>query len=173
MPDRRRRAAHPLFRALLAAFACGALACASGIYQHSALVSGDEPAAELVLFRKSELAGSALALTIRLDGEKLAKLRTGRYAEFRVQPGNHQLTMDDPGNLMRVDAAVLDGLQFEPGTRTYVLLSKHHFAWGAGASVSTSGASSSYVSAQPIMGFRQIQEEEARQLISSYERVED
>ena len=103
--------------------------CASGVYRHPLLVSGDEPSAELVVLRKDEMWGAAVALLVRLDGEKLVKLRTGRYAEFRIQPDVYRLSMD-PGNFSVVPAAVLDPLRLELRTRTYVLLGKHHIAWG-------------------------------------------
>ena len=38
--------------------------------------------------------------------------------------------MDDPTNLLRFDAAVLDQLRLEAQTRTYVLVSKHSESWG-------------------------------------------
>ncbi len=149
--------------------------CASGVYRHPLLVSGDESSAELVILRKSELAASASALLVRLDGEKLVKLRTGRYAEFRVRPGVYGLSMDDPTNLLRVDAAVLDQLRLEAQTRTYVLLSKHSESWGYSAGFCAPDpcpqARQPAVSVSFTFGFQLIPEEEAHALMSESKRV--
>ncbi len=159
--------------------ACGALACASGRFQHPALVeatAGEESSAELVLIRMSELAGGAFAMTLRLEGEKLAKLRTGRYVDFRLQPGTYTLSMDPFQN---IGGTELHGLELAPGTKTYVLLGSSDIVWGYGVSVSISGgvnvptssASSASVSALPVFGLQIIGEETAKQLMSEYEAV--
>jgi hypothetical protein len=156
----------------------GAGGCASGVYGHPALVPGDVPSAELVILRKSELALGAFALLIRLDGEKLVKLRTGRYAEFRVRPGVYRLSMDDPQNLARVDVAALDQLHLGLEARTYILLSKHHISWGISGSAQfcepepcAQANQPTRVSGRPIMGFQRISVEEARAMMSEYKRV--
>ncbi len=157
-----------LFLTLLA---CGALACASGRFQHPALVEAtapEESSAELVLIRMSELAGGAFAMTLRLEGEKLAKLRTGRYVDFRLQPGTYTLSMDPFQN---IGGTELHGLELAPGTKTYVLLGSSDIAWGYSVSVSTSAPPSAGVSALPIFGLQIIGEETAKQLMSEYEAV--
>ena len=159
MPERCRSA---LFLSLLA---CVALACASGRFQHPALVEATAPegsSAELVLIRMSELAGGAFAMTLRLEGEKLAKPRTGRYVDFRLQPGTYALSMDPFQN---IGGTELHGLELAPGTKTYVLLGSSDIAWGYSVSVSTSGPPSTGVSALPIFGLHIIGEETAKQLM--------
>ena len=180
MPVGRRHAMkHTLVLAGFVLFVTAVLAgqagCASGVYRHPLLVSGDESSAELVVLRKSEVWGGVLALLVRLDGEKLVKLRTGRYAEFRIQPDVYRLSMDDPGNLLQVDAAVLDPLRLEAKTRTYVLLRKHSVSWGYSASACVVGTCPQVphtaVSGSVTFGFQLIPEEEAHALIGDYKRV--
>jgi hypothetical protein len=122
--------------------------------------------------------GAAIALLVRLDGEKLVKLRTGRYAEFRVRPGVYRLSMDDPSNLLRVDAAVLEQLQLEAQTRTYLLLSKHSASWGVSysAQVCVTGncgtqAPQTAVSGSVTFGFHPISEDEAHALMRESKRI--
>jgi hypothetical protein len=128
-----------------------------------------------VVLRKNEVWGSAVALLVRLEGEKLVKLRTGRYAEFRIQPDVYRLSMDKPGNPIQVDAAVFDPLRLEAQTRTYVLLSKYGESWGYGANFcvmgSCPGGSSSGASMSVTFGFQFIPEEEAYALMGEYTRV--
>ena len=149
--------------------------CASGVYQHPLLVSADESSAELVVLRKDEMWGAAVALLVRLDGEKLVKLRTGRCAEFQILPDVYRLSMDEPGNLLQVDAAVLDPLPLETKSRTYVLLSKHGVSMGYSVGVCVVGscpqAHPPAVSGSVSFGFQFIPEEEAHVLMGEYERV--
>jgi hypothetical protein len=155
----------------------GQTGCASGVYQHPSLVSGDESRAELVVLRKDEMWGGAIALLVRLDGEKLAKLRTGRYAEFRIKPDVYRLSMDEPGNLLQVDTAVIDPLPLEAKTRTYVLVSKHSVSWGYSVGACVVGTcpqtQAPAVSGSVTFGFQFIPEEEAQELMGEYERVEN
>ena len=165
------------FVLFVTAVVAGQAGCASGVYRHPGLVSGDESSAELVVLRKSEMWGGAIALLVRLDGEKLVKLRTGRYAEFRIKPDVYRLSMDDPGNLLQVDAAAIDPLQLEAKTRTYVLLSKHGVSWGYSVGACVVGtcpqAQAPAVSGSVTFGFQFITEEEAQALMGEYERVEN
>ena len=142
--------------------------CASRRFDHPALAPGEETAASLVVIRRSEFAYSGGALTLRLDGEKLLKLRTGSYAEFQVRPGGYRMTLDDPQYINRRDAAVLD-LELEAGSQTYVLLGQADIAWSVSVSAASSGNVSLGGGATPIMGLTQIHEEPARQLMGQYE----
>jgi sugar lactone lactonase YvrE len=157
--------------ALAVAVSAIAVGCMSGTYQHPSLASGDGPASELVIIRESGLALGALALTVRANGEKLVKLRSGRYAELRMAPGTYRLTLDDPQNLAAVTIAQIDGVELAPGARSYILLGKRGTAWGGGVSASTSGYSSVSVSPTPVMGFQPIPEEVAQDLMRQYEAV--
>jgi hypothetical protein len=151
--------------------------CTSRVYGNPALVSGTVPSAELVVLRKKEFAASANALLVKLDGEKLVRLRTGRYAEFRIQPGVYQLTMANPG---RLPFAPFDPLRLDAGTRTYVILGKQSESWGysthaeyclAGSCPQTSQPSTS-ISVNFVFGFDLIPEKDAHALMDKYKRVE-
>lgn len=171
MPISSRRCSHPLISSLLIALSGIAVSCASGTFEHPSLVWGEVPSAELVLVRESGLAMGAFALTVRLDGEKLVKLRSGRYAELRLVPGTYQLTLDDPQNLLAVTIAQLDGVELAPGTRSYILLGKESTAWSYGVSASTTGQSSVSIAPMPVMGLHPIPEEAARDLMRQYQAV--
>ena len=159
-----------VFFLLLIAASGATIACASGRFDHPALVAGQAPSAELVILRKNELAGGAYALTIELNGYKLVKLRTGRYAEFQVAPGRYELYF---AGFQAVPSAILSDLSLAPGSRTYVILGQRDIAWGTSVNVNVSapGGSSVGVTAIPIMGFHVLPEEQAWKLIESYQLV--
>lgn len=157
-----------LLSVVLIAASSGAISCASGRFDHPSLVAGETPSAELVVLRRSELAAGAFALTLELDGEKLVKLRTGRYAEFRLAPGTYQLHFD---GFQAIPPATLDGLQLAAGTRTFVMFGQGEIVWGGSVGVSTSGPPTAGVTATPIMGLQVMPEERARSLMRSYEPV--
>jgi hypothetical protein len=169
----------PVLLVILIGLSLGVGGCVSGVYGHPALVSGDVPSAELVVLREKGMALGAFAVLVRLDGEKLGKLRAGRYAQFRVRPGVYQLTMDDPQNLARIDAAVLDPLRLSADTRTYLLLGKHSESWGVSTqaqycvhgSCPQIGQPSTSVSVSFVFGFDLISEKEAQALMGEYKQV--
>ena len=139
---------------ILVIFASGiAFGCASGRFNHFSLAADGAPSAELVLLRRSELAGAAFALTLQLNNAKLVKLRTGTYAEFHLTPGTYQLHF---GRFEALPSATLNDLELAAGTRTYVM-------FGAGRWFN-------YVFG-PTLGFNVIPEEHARELMQSYKRV--
>jgi hypothetical protein len=162
---------HALILSLLITLSGIVVGCASGTFEHPSLVSGEVPSAELVLVRERGLAFVFDALTVRLDGEKLAKLRTGRYVAFRLAPGTYQLTLDEPQNPFTVTIAQLDDVELEPGTRSYILLGKVGTSWGGGVSASSTGQSSVSIGPAPVMGFQLIHEEVAQDLIREYQVV--
>jgi len=154
--------------------------CASGTYGHSSLVSGDGPSAELVVLRRRGFSLGAFALQVKLDGEKLAKLRSGRFAEFRVRPGVYRLTMGSPGIPARVICIDFDTLQLDAGTRNYVLLGKQNESWRysstpprycLSARCGRIGQSSKRKSVSFVFGFDRITEELAQALMGAYIRV--
>ena len=144
------------------------IGCASGRFNHPSLAARQAPSAELILLRRSELAGGAFAFTVELNGEKLAKLRTGTYAEFRLVPGAYQLHFD---GFQAIPPATFDNLKLAAGTRTYVMFGQYDIAWGAHASFSTAGPSSSGITATPLMGFNVMPDEPALELMRSYKQV--
>ncbi len=83
--------------------------------------------------------------------------------------------MDDPTNLLRFDAAVLDQLRLEAQTRTYVLLSKHGESWGYSAGFCAPGpwpqARQPAVSVSFTFGFQLIPAEEVHGLMRESKRV--
>lgn len=146
--------------------------CASGRFDHPALTSErGEGAAQLVIIRTKELAMGAFALTVRVNGDKLVALRTGRYATLWLKPGTYNLTLDKPNDFMGTVIARLDGLELAPASRTYIQLGAQAISWSGSVGASSTGAVSSGVGAMPEMGFHRIGESTARRLMSEYEAV--
>jgi hypothetical protein len=165
---------------ILMGLCLGVGGCASRIYAHSALASGDSPSAELVVLREREFSLGALALLVSLDEEKLARLRTGHFAEFRVQPGNYQLAIGDLGIPGRVKRVVFDPIQLAAGTRTYVIFGKQgELRWNdtkltpycLTGRCGRIGKSLRSESITLVFGFDRLTEGEAKALMTKYEPV--
>jgi len=165
---------------ILMGLCLGAGGCASRIYAHSALVSGDSPSAELVVLREREFSLGTLALLVSLDEEKLARLRIGRFAEFRIQPGNYQLAIGNLGIPGRVKRVVFDPIQLAAGTRTYVIFGKQgELRWNDTKTTpycltgrcGRIGKNLRSESITLVFGFDRLTEGEAKTLMTKYEPV--
>lgn len=99
--------------------------CMSALYTHPLRVPDpSEPSAEVIIFREKAVMGSAWAITVYLQDEKLAKLRKGTYARLAIKPGVYDLrvgkdsigsgplTVPNPTRLMT----------FETGGKYFILL---------------------------------------------------
>ena len=148
--------------------------CASKVYDHPALVTSGSPAAELTVIRKKEFGGGAVPLTVDLDGAELVRLWVGSYAVMPLVPSRYSLTFYNPKTGVTAEVP----LQLAAGESTYILFEIEKVGVSASGGVSVSGtssgtsvASSSGVVPVGFFGLRPIAEEEARELMTQYDRV--
>jgi hypothetical protein len=136
--------------------------CTSKIYSHPALADpADESFAELAVIREREMAGSAVAMQVWLDGQRLVQLRSGRYAVLRVKPGvYHEVSVKEKsGDQFLADYQLTAGqhlLKLEAGKRYYLL-------------VENVGVRPN--STIPVFGVHPIGAEAAQKLMQDYDRV--
>jgi hypothetical protein len=60
-------------------------------------IGSTNPASTIVVRRDSGITGSALRAVLCLNGDRIVNLRPGQYVNFRVKPGEHQLTLNSNG----------------------------------------------------------------------------
>ena len=165
---------------ILMGLCLGVGGCTSKIYAHSALAFGDEPGAELVVMREREFSLAALALVVSINGEKLARLRAGRYGVFRIRPGNYRLTIGRLRIPARVKRVAFDSLKLVAGTRNYIILGKQgEFHWYDTKSAryclsGRCGRIGKHVRSESttlVFGFDRLTSEEARTLMARYEPI--
>ena len=141
--------------------------CASKVYNHPALATGETPAAELTVIRKRAFGGGLVPQTVSLDGEKLVRLWTGSYAVIWVAPNTYSLAVENTS----IEATA--EVELRAGERTYILLEpKLGWAVSGGVSVSNTGtttSSSALPLAIPVL--HPIPEEHARELMGKYDLV--
>jgi len=116
-----RRFRHTLAAIIFCALVVGG--CASNF--QGALPPLQDPlrAAEFVVLRPARLEGTAVGYGVQIDGKDAFALRSGQYARFRLDAGEHSLTvrcLSDPlgtfrSAVLRIDAG--------PGETRYVLVS--------------------------------------------------
>ena len=53
--------------------------------------------AHIIVVRDGGLAGSALKADLYLNGSKVVNLKSGQYVKLKVNPGNHQLSLNSNG----------------------------------------------------------------------------
>ncbi|MBW2542032.1 MAG: hypothetical protein JRF15_08075 [Deltaproteobacteria bacterium] len=130
--------------------------------------------------RELEFSLGALPLVVSLDGEKLARLRVGRFAAFRIRPGSYRLTMDRLGIPARVKRVAFDALKLTAGTQNYVLFGKQgELHWYDTNSPryclsGRCGRIGRHVRSESttlVFGFDRLTAEEARTLMAKYEPI--
>jgi hypothetical protein len=148
--------------------------CASKVYDHPALATNETPTAELTVIRKKAFGGAAVPFTVNLDGEKLVRLWTGSYAVMQMEPNSYSLTYYN----QQTGATAEVSVELEAGEQTYILLVLDRIGWFASGGVSVSSSSngtsvtpSSAVAPVGIFGLHPISENQARELMSNYDRV--
>ena len=148
--------------------------CASKVYDHPALATSETQTAELTVIRKKAFGGSAVPFTVNLDGEKLVRLWTGSYAVMQMEPSSYSLTYYN----QQTGATAEVSVELEAGEQTYILLALDRIGWfvsgGASVSSTSSGTSvtpSSGVAPVGIFGLHPISEDQARELMTNYDRV--
>ena len=73
-----------------------ALSCAHGKTEHFPKVENRSEAAEIFVIRDNNLLGLGMSLKVALDDAIIARLRSGEYVSFYVEPGFHSLGVTEP-----------------------------------------------------------------------------
>ena len=73
-----------------------ALSCAHGKTEHFPKVENKSEAAEVFVIRDNNLLGWGMSLRVALDDSIIARLRSGEYVSFHVNPGFHSLGVTEP-----------------------------------------------------------------------------
>ena len=88
------------------------LGCAGRTVQNFPSLRPLDASAQVVVIRNRNLFGSAVRISVLLDGFEIAKIRTGQFIEFSVDPGPHSVgTRSTPLSIT-----------FEKGQRYYFLI---------------------------------------------------
>jgi hypothetical protein len=107
-------------------------ACTSKLYVHPAYADNEhEPSAEVYFFRERRWEGSAVATLVRLNREKLLRLRSGTYTAVRLKPGSYMVDVAVSAGPSGGTADVTWGegslaITVEPDRKYFVLLT---FIW--------------------------------------------
>jgi hypothetical protein len=72
------------------------VACAHGKTEHFPKVESQSEAAEVFVIRDNNLLGWGMSLKVALDDSIIARLRSGEYVLFYVEPGFHSLGVTKP-----------------------------------------------------------------------------
>ena len=72
------------------------ISCAHGKTDHFPTVEDPSEAAEVFVIRDSNLLGWGMSLKVALDDSIIARLRSGEYVAFYVNPGFHSLGVTKP-----------------------------------------------------------------------------
>jgi hypothetical protein len=80
----------------LTALALLLISCAHGKTDHFPTVSDTSDAAEVFVIRDNNLIGWGFSLKVALDESIIARLRSGEYVSFYVEPGFHSLGVSEP-----------------------------------------------------------------------------
>ena len=105
---------------ILAAFAVLIIACAHGKTEQFPAVENQSEAAEVFVIRDNNFMGWGMSLKVALDDSIIARLRSGEYVTFYVQPGFHSLGVSKP--TMTVP--------FEKGQTYHFLISAEYTKFG-------------------------------------------
>ena len=81
---------------ILASLAVLIISCAHGKTEHFPTVENQSEAAEVFVMRDDNFIGWGVSLKVALDDAIIARLRSGEYVTFYVQPGFHSLGVSKP-----------------------------------------------------------------------------
>ena len=92
--------------------ALGAANCGSVVAQSRRLAPPGSETAELVVFRKSQIAGSAVTVPVEIDGKTVANIGSGDYVAFDVATGQRFLAVGFSGRVQLVRLQVEAGKSY-------------------------------------------------------------
>jgi len=72
------------------------IACAHGKTENFPSVANQSEAAEVFVIRDNSLMGWGMSLKVALNDSIIARLRSGEYVSFYVEPGFHSLGISKP-----------------------------------------------------------------------------
>jgi len=81
---------------IFASLAVLIISCAHGKTEHFPTVENQTDAAEVFVIRDDNFMGWGASLKVVLDDAIIARLRSGEYVTFYVQPGFHSLGVSKP-----------------------------------------------------------------------------
>ena len=81
---------------IFASLAVLIISCAHGKTEHFPTVENQTEAAEVFVIRDDNFIGWGVSLKVALDDSIIARLRSGEYVTFYVQPGFHSLGVSKP-----------------------------------------------------------------------------
>jgi len=81
---------------IFASLAVLIISCAHGKTEHFPTVENQSEAAEVFVIRDDNFIGWGVSLKVALDDSIIARLRSGEYVTFYVQPGFHSLGVSKP-----------------------------------------------------------------------------
>jgi hypothetical protein len=96
------------------------ISCAHGKTEHFPTVENQSEAAQVFVIRDNNLMGWGMSLKVALDDAIIARLRSGEYVTFYLQPGFHSLGVSQP--TMTVP--------FEKGRTYHFLISADYTSFG-------------------------------------------
>ena len=96
------------------------ISCAHGKTEHFPAVDNQSEAAEVFVIRDSNLMGWGVSLKVALDDSIIARLRSGEYVTFYVNPGFHSLGVTRP----------TISVPFEKGRTYHFLISADYTKFG-------------------------------------------
>jgi hypothetical protein len=96
------------------------ISCAHGKTEQFPAVENQSEAAEVFVIRDNNFMGWGMSLKVALDDSIIARLRSGEYVTFYVQPGFHSLGVSKP--TMTVP--------FEKGHTYHFLISADYTSFG-------------------------------------------
>ena len=94
--------------------------CAHGKTEHFPQAGDFEKSAEVIVMRDDSLYGLGFSLDVLLDNTVIAKLRSGEYVSFWVDPGVHTVGISQS----------LVSMAFEQGRTYYFLISADQSEFG-------------------------------------------
>ena len=80
----------------LAVLALLVLACAHGKTDNFPVVANTADAAHVYIIRDNNFIGLGFSLKVALDNSIIARLRSGEYVSFYVEPGFHSVGISEP-----------------------------------------------------------------------------
>ncbi len=105
---------------ILTALALLLVACAHGKTDHFPIVEDPSNHAEVFVIRDNNLMGWGFSLKVALDDSIIARLRSGEYVSFYVNPGFHSLGISEPTVTV----------PFDKGNQYYFLISADYTQFG-------------------------------------------
>jgi len=105
---------------IFASLAVLIISCAHGKTEHFPTVENQSEAAEVFVIRDDNFIGWGVSLKVALDDSIIARLRSGEYVTFYVQPGFHSLGVSKPTMTVH----------FEKGGTYHFLISAEYTKFG-------------------------------------------